>query len=261
MLKTALAYLSYKWSIFPLCPMSKVPALRKWQQFQTTRPTEALVKAWWTNTPGFNIALATGAISCIVVADCDTPEAVARYMSHKDYKPTLAVVTGQGMHFYHHAPGFRVNNAVRLLPDLDIRGDGGYVVAPPSVHPSGKRYHWYKRDLIQPLPGYILELVKTKENMRSAPRPNTFTAPKARSVTPQQGYLSRQCDRIASAPEGERNNCLYVGAIMAGHIVRDGGLTRSAAESRLFSAGIAAGLGEQEVAKTIKSGIERGLAD
>ena len=262
MLNTALAYLSYGWSIFPLCPMSKVPAF-KWDKYQTEKPTQALVTQWWTNTPGFNIGLVTGAISCIVVVDCDTPDAVDRYLSHSNYKPTLAVATGQGMHFYHHAPNFRVSNAVRLLPDLDIRGDGGYVVAPPSIHPNGKRYQWHKRALIQPLPGYIFDLVKPREYMRT-PQAETKTFPAqsaVRGTAYAQSVFDREYSSVISAVEHGRNNQLNRSAYNLGQLCGDGLLNRYDVENALAQAAMACGLPEQEALRTIASGLNAGIGN
>src|SRR5690606_12283497 len=56
--------------------------------------------------------------------------------------PTPTVATGNGMHLYFRHPGRPVSNFARRLPGLDFRGDGGYVMAPPPIHPSGRRYAW-----------------------------------------------------------------------------------------------------------------------
>lgn len=259
MLNVALAYLSYGWSIFPLCPRSKVPAIPSWRRFMQEKPTEALVRQWWTNTPNFNIALITGAISGVFVVDFDSPEAAQDHRAARDYHPTLSVNTARGAHFYYQLPGFPVRNHSDKENHIDIRGDGGYVVAPPSIHPSGVRYQWVKAP-IQPASVCVVRMIKDMRTSQA--KPKAFSAPQARDVDNSLAIrlLSEQCNRIASAND-YRNNTLFAGAIMAGHFVRDGYLTRSECESALENAASSAGLDEREIPRTIKSGIERGIAD
>lgn len=260
MLQTALAYLHHGWSVFPLLPMGKTPAIPTWKQFMEKQPTESLVRTWWTNCPAFNIGIATGAVSGVVVVDCDTPESVNAYLQHPEYIPTLNAGSSKGIHFYHLAPEFHVNNFVRLLPGLDIRGDRGLIVAPPSMHQSGKRYQWREKRSIQPLPGYLRDLVKPKEILRtSQAKPNNLPASGGNEGTAR--YFNEQCNRIGATQPGFRNATLFAGAIMAGHFVRDGRMSRLDAESGLLQAGLSAGLSETEVNRTIQSGINRGIAD
>jgi putative DNA primase/helicase len=125
-------------SIFPVEYGGKRP-LGKWKQFQTERPTPAMVNSWSAHQT--NIGIATGAVSGLLVLDLDTPEAVeeAEALGLPD---TLTVRTGKGLHAYFQHPGGELGNRAGLKPGWDIRGDGGYVVAPGSLHPSGARYEW-----------------------------------------------------------------------------------------------------------------------
>lgn len=113
-----------------------------------TRDLDA-VAGWWRRWPDANIAVATGTMSGIWVLDVDpghggleTIEALE--VEHGELAPTWCTETGgDGLHLW-----FRLGNAVvrnsagRLGPGLDVRGEGGYVVAPPSRHRSGRRYRW-----------------------------------------------------------------------------------------------------------------------
>lgn len=105
------------------------------------------IAEWWNRWPDANVAIATGEISGIVVVDVDGPEgerSAAMYGLSPD--GTMSVRTGNGFHLYYRYPDFPVKNSVRkIAPGLDIRGDGGYVVAPPSVHQSGRVYEWSDR--------------------------------------------------------------------------------------------------------------------
>jgi len=73
-------------------------------------------------------------------------------------EPTLAVLTGRGVHLYYHHPGFHVSNRP-LAPHVDVRGDDGFVVVPPSIHPSGARYRWDKAPIL-PLPPEVRALLR-----------------------------------------------------------------------------------------------------
>lgn len=260
MLKVALAYLSYGWSIFPLRPRSKVPAVSTWEIFQKERATEQLVRTWWKNNPNFNIAIVTGAISGLFVVDCDSERLIAEHEGLPDYANTLKSITANGKHYFYQLPGFRVGNRAGEGV-LHIRGDGGYVTAPPSIHPSGVRYRWERAPIQQCPPHAILELIKPKPAPRypAGNKPRMLPGRNANEIT--RGYFDEQCNRIQLAGEGYRNATLFAGAIMAGHFVRDGRMSRLEAETGLAMAGLAAGLGENEVTKTIRSGIERGLND
>jgi hypothetical protein len=104
----------------------------------------ASIRGWWKHNPHFNIGIATGAISGIFVVDADGPTGLTT-VSTLDFPPTLTALTGRvdgGKHFYFRHPGFPVKNDVKPLPGIDIRGDGGYVIAPGSRHISGNYYRW-----------------------------------------------------------------------------------------------------------------------
>ena len=138
-LQSALAYQARGWSVIPVETRGKVP-LVKWQEYQTHRATESDVRAWWERWPNANVGIVTGAISGLLVLDLDGQDAIA---SIKKVAPewtirTPAAKTGKGSHIYFTHPGGVVLNRTRLLPGVALRGDGGFVVAPPSIHAPGK---------------------------------------------------------------------------------------------------------------------------
>jgi putative DNA primase/helicase len=107
------------------------------------------IRRWWRTWPTANIAIATGAQSGIIVLDTDPRHGgdwaiidVVEQHGPIDYV-AHAITGGNGDHYYLRHPGGRVLNGSNVLgPGLDIRGDGGYVIAPPSLHESGARYAW-----------------------------------------------------------------------------------------------------------------------
>lgn len=130
-----------------------------------------LIKEWWAVYPDANIGIATGTISGIVVLDIDPAHQGDRTLSRLmdrlgDLPPTWTVETGGGgNHVYFRHPSAEVrNSAGKLGPGLDVRGEGGYVVAPPSRHASGGRYSWYAERHIKDhdladMPQWLLERV------------------------------------------------------------------------------------------------------
>jgi putative DNA primase/helicase len=116
------------------------------------------INAWWDQWPDANIGIATGQISNLVVVDVDSGKGA----NHSDLIidsidqlifNTPKVKTGQGMHYYYSCPaGTAIRNSASKLGEfIDVRGDGGYVVAPPSKHISGKSYEFWGTIDAQPL--------------------------------------------------------------------------------------------------------------
>jgi hypothetical protein len=131
-------------AVFPCQPRGKEPACDTGLHAATTDPER--INRWWRAVPALNIGIATGAVSGIFVLDIDgnDGEASLRQLeqAHGILPPTIEAITGKGRHCY-----FRIRAAIRnsvgqIAAGLDIRGDGGYVIAPPSVHPSGRAYTW-----------------------------------------------------------------------------------------------------------------------
>jgi putative DNA primase/helicase len=134
-----------RFSIIPLRYRDKVPAVPSWTEFQQRRPTYEEAEAWFDRPQRFNVGVVTGTVSGIFVLDCDSPDALAWA---EEYMPvcTMRVRTAKGMHLYFPYSGDRpLRNKVRTKfqgreLQLDIRAQGGYVVGPGSVHPSGAIY-------------------------------------------------------------------------------------------------------------------------
>lgn len=140
MLKEALMYLSRGYSVFPLHKKSKIPAV-EWAEFQRRLPTVDEVTHWFDKRE-LNIAIVTGHISKLVVIDVDTIKDGNVEPIYKRFPTELVAKTGNGYHLYYKHPGWTVENRTGIQTGVDVRGDGGYVVAPPSVHPNGATYSW-----------------------------------------------------------------------------------------------------------------------
>jgi hypothetical protein len=140
--KAALRYLELGWSVIPL-GLDKRPMLYEWRSFQKRHPMPAQIHEWWNQWPDSGVGVITGQISNIIVVDLDSDKAVDYYTSKK-VEPSPTVITAKGYHVYFKHPFTEqhIGNSVNSDIGIDIRGEGGYVVAPPSVHPTGIRYEW-----------------------------------------------------------------------------------------------------------------------
>jgi hypothetical protein len=163
--EAALRLAEFGFRVFPLWENSKKPFLDKWQIKACTDP--GIISAWYRSS-NHNIGLATGADSGCIVFDWDGPQGFGvRNMLAAKYGPlplTVTVKTGKGEHGYFRHPGEIVRNKQNqpLFPGWDLRGDGGYVVAPPSRHPNGHTYEWIRSPWeydLQDLPEAYLDLI------------------------------------------------------------------------------------------------------
>lgn len=149
-LESALNYLEkYKFSVIPANKNKK--ALIKWEEFQTRKATKEEIKEWWKKYPDANIAAVTGKESNLAVIDIDTEEGkdtIQEYIPDSILIPTCETPKG-GQHLYFQCPDPPLNNNSRIIPGCDFRGEGGYILAPPSINDQGKVYRW--------LPGLSLD--------------------------------------------------------------------------------------------------------
>ena len=142
--EAALKYAQSGFSVLPLKPKDKIPIITSWTEFQQKRATPEQIHTWWGLWPKANIGIITGDISGVVVLDLDSREAAEEVKKLIPLNGNPIVSTGKGWHVYFRHTGERLNNRAAIRPGIDFRGDGGYVVAPPSIHPSGAVYRWIK---------------------------------------------------------------------------------------------------------------------
>jgi len=142
---------------------SKAP-LVAWTEYQRKHPKSEEIRGWFRKYPYANIAIITGQISGIVVVDLDSPEAIEWAEKNGILENTLVAKTSRGYHVYFKYPsGKTIKNTVSFNEmKIDIRGDSGYVIAPPSLHLSGERYMWYRKNKPAALPEIFLEKTEGK---------------------------------------------------------------------------------------------------
>jgi hypothetical protein len=194
----------------PVVPNGKHP-LVAWRDYQRKRATPDEVRSWYAQWPNANVGIITGQISNLVVIDVDPAhkgeQSLAELTERYGALPeTLTACSGGGgRHLYFAAPAdpVAVRSRVAVAPGIDVRAEGGMVVAPPSNHPSGGRYRWltgaHFPEKPAPLPRWLIDLVQ-------GTRPHAV------------GHGVRHWRRLAAegVSEGERNSSL---AAFTGHLL------------------------------------------
>jgi len=126
----------FRLSVIPMGENKK--PLIPWKEYQDKIPTVREILGWGKE----NLAIVTGAVSNLVVVDCESRDDAEWFYKTRGQSPVI-VRTKRGFHFYFRHPGERVQNACKVENRYDVRGDGGYVLAPPSKHSDGA-YSWVK---------------------------------------------------------------------------------------------------------------------
>lgn len=210
---------------------------------------------------GFQPRSQTGAPSGLVVIDVDPTHGGDDTLKkieekHGAFPPGRTVRTGSGgMHLYFQHPGHKMaNTAGRLGPGIDTRADGGYVLAPPSRHRTGGVYVVAGHGMqIPEMPIWLLQALEP-------PPPRTMperSAPKDVGAW-AKAAVTGELDRLGHAKEGSRNDTLNRVAYRLGQIIGSGALAEHEIEPMLIERGIALGLREREVVKTVRSGMQAG---
>ncbi|MFF3172825.1 bifunctional DNA primase/polymerase [Streptomyces sp. NPDC057900] len=284
-LEAALRAAEHGWHVFPLRPRDKRPALhgetdctglgdcadghRKWEDRATTDPDR--IRAAWS-TGAFNVGLATGP-SGLVVVDLDTvkakdlngtPDGVTSLQAlceraGQAVPTTYRVRTASGgVHLYFATPaGARLgNSAGKLGTHIDTRAHGGYVVAPGSTLPHGTYEVTDPTDPV-PLPEWLHALLAPRQASRAlmaAPVP-------VRASRYAAAALRAETAAVAGAGEGSRNWTLVRAARALGRFIPSGDLARQEVEQALNSAGLTAGLRENECRATVTSALNWSIAN
>jgi hypothetical protein len=166
-LSAARAYAERGWPVFPLLPRDKRP-FPKTRGFEDATTNRDQVQEWWAVFPDANIGLATGVVFSVLDIDGTDGVLPLQRILGTDYRHGGPVVgTGKGKHLYFQPVLGDRNRAGLFGGKVDYRGRGGYVVAPPSVHPSGRVYTWAdgrdeRRDL-PPIPDALAEVILKTE--------------------------------------------------------------------------------------------------
>jgi len=232
-LEYARLYVSKGFSVIPLEPKGKRPIVPSWREYQETHPTEEELVKWFGNEDETNIGIVTGKISNIVVVDCDSQIAV-EFSKDNHFPKAPSVKTGKpdGYHLYYAYPENReIRNFQKRddLPDIDLRADGGYVVAPPSIHSTGAQYKWLPRAGL---------------DIPFAPLPEILLTEKTDNKTPLR-------DLYKGVPEGKRNDSL---TRLVGSWANDGlSFDECLENAYLWNSKNDPPLPEKEIVKTVSS--------
>jgi len=164
----ALNYHRYGFSVVPIEPNGKRPII-KWTEFQERISNENEIRNWWNKNPNLNIGIITGKLSGVTVMDIDNDNAL-EIAKDKGLPKCPIVRTGRGYHFYFKFGGESNFQKRDDLPGIDLRGDGGIIVMPPSNHSSGKKYEWLNKfcdfkDNLPCLPEWLLVKNVTSEKL------------------------------------------------------------------------------------------------
>ncbi len=260
MLEAALRYAAQGWHVFPLGERGKRPLVSEedgGRGFHDATTVHRVICDWWGEHPNANIGLAPGRSGlCVLDADGPLGESAACSRGLLDPAPLFAL-TGRaagGRHLYFRHPGFRVGNR-KLASKIDVRCDDGYVVLPPSVHPSGVVYRWVGRASdIRPLPAAVAEELERLQ--RDEPAPPVVPVP----VT-DPGDIDRRVraylERVGTRAEGDRDNTAFR---VAAWLLRDIALEADVAWAYLVSwnAGNTPPLGERDLRAKLRSAAKSG---
>lgn len=252
-------------SVFPCNGKAPLTA----RGFKDATTDEAVIKAWFEKFPNANVAAATGAVSGIVVLDADVRDDIDGVGNATEAVPealgTFQVETGGGgRHFFFTHPGEdrRVSNSPSGLPaGVDVRGDGGYVILPPSIHPQTREPY-----LVANPNGKWLAWQRKSSDARGHRERADLSGIELPEVDREdpKAVLLREgaCTKIRGARQGERNAALNSEAFQIAPEVSSGRLALEKTWAELSDAARASGMSEKDdgISGTLRSGLLSGIA-
>lgn len=261
MREVARQYVQRGFSVIPIRERDKRP-MRAWEELQKRVVTNAELASWqWPN-----VGIVTGAISGVIVLDVDSSEG-EETLQKMGTPPTPRVKTAKGQHVYFKHPGGVVPNFAKRLPGLDLRGDGGYVIAPPSVHPSGVVYEWIISpddcDFADP-PQWLMNIINETNTLLDHIS-KTDHVPTQAKISYGQAALASEISALLRAPKGRRNEQLNKSAYALGQLIASGDLNQTDVERQLYDSAVSLGLdidpqcGIDGIWATIRSGLSKGM--
>lgn len=256
-------YTQLGFKIFPLAANSKLPAIRGGHGFKDATDDAAQIEKWHKEYPGANIGIATGAMSGIVVVDIDprnggSDTMVNLFKKGCAFPPCPEAATGNGgKHLFYKLPNGLKASKDRLGKGIDIKAEGGYVVAAPSKigkseQGPGGEYRWVfvpqRGQELPPFPKWALDRLVCRPTSVGAEferRPSSNMARKE---------LEGMAAMLAKTGEGHRNISLNWAAHYAGKLVNEKVLDAKEAHDRLVTAALAAGLTSAEAEVAFRNG-------
>src|SRR4029077_15253368 len=264
LLKAALIYAAAGLAVFPLVPRTKEPATKRGVYDATTNPET--IRRFWRVTDR-NIGIATGAMSGIWVLDIDPggEDHLGRLEAqYGKLPPTRKVITGSGgRHLWFKYTETMQCSAGRVAPQIDVRGDLGYCVSPPSIHENGRRYEWLT-DPAAPVavaPEWLIALTRKKPPISE----------RARKQSPHSSFrgaygaaaLDAEVAALAAAVPCTRNVALNRASFVLFQLVAGGEPDADLVGGRPVQAchvnGLIADDGQRSVKKTVASGAQAGI--
>jgi hypothetical protein len=272
----ALGYIRRGWPVFVLgrskrpvanCPACKTagpghdPATCQCltcHGFHAATLSPARLAAMLAAVPRGLLAIRTGAAAGLAVVDIDPRN--GGQVDPALMTPTAAVATGGGgWHLYYRHPGGPLLAALPGLAGVDVKADGGYVVAPPSVHPGTRRpYRWAgERPVSEMPPALAAALAPSPAAVRPAPLSGPVPALRAGGISSPAALLAAHLRAVETAPEGRRRVTLYGAARGIARMVAAGALTEADAIAVLTAAGLTAG----QTGRDIRAAIDGAFRD
>lgn len=241
--------------VFP-CSESKRPITDTGLYAATT--DAGVIRSMFARAGAELIGMPTGSASGLVIIDVDVKNGAAGdawLRANADSLPPTRThkTRSGGLHLVFQAPaGIEIrNSAGRVAPGVDVRGQGGYVILPPSPG-----YSIADDSAPAEMPQWLIRACLPQE--REAPPPS---APRSDNLADRYAgaALDGEVLSVMRAMEGTRNHTLNIAAVKLGGLVTAGRLSRATVEAELTRAAITAGLGRREIEATIRSGIEFGM--
>ena len=237
MCECAMRYAAAGWFVLPLQPRDKQPigTLVPRGVLDATRD-DKLIHKWFTSTNA-NIGIATGVNSKIWVLDIDGPVGALIWWdweANNGHCFTLAQRTGRldggRQLFFRYPPTLIIKSQTQVMTKIDVRGDAGYIVAPPSIHPSGKRYRWEGKVPINDAPRKLLKLI----GARKRPKP---TSPPQDYAMKSSNYGLKAANELlvelSSCPRGGRDQLAFRVATRLLELEHEGSIQPGTAEETL----------------------------
>jgi hypothetical protein len=269
LLDAALDYARKGLPVFPCQPDTKTPLTKNGLKNAST--DEQVIASWWTKHPDAMIGMVTGSRSGLWVLDIDDPALFTDALAF-ELPETRRSTTGKGWHgFFRFNPESPVHNRQKHpkagwpfpdLPGAETRGEGGYVILPPSLHRNGRRYEWTCDAPVVEAPAALLKIVQASRQAA------TKQAAPAEVSGSDKKYglaaLEAECGHIQAAGNGEQESALNEASLKIGSLVAGGELSLNTARSRLVAAGLAMPSYDSRNCWTVdavRQKVERGLAD
>jgi hypothetical protein len=255
MLDAALAYAKQGIPVFPCRTDDKSPLTPN--GFKDATTDEKQIRIWWTQYPSAMIGMPTGEASgyWVLDTDLDTSEGIDgpgelnKLIAKNSSLPTTRTskTPRGGTHYFFKYTVPIKNSQSKLAPDIDTRGDGGYVILPPSVTADGTFYCWSNdTDPVAEAPLWLISQI--------------LNSPRSRAWA--RNALEKECATVAAAAPGTRKGVLNTASFNLFQIVAGGALDEDTVRNELYTAAVACGLvdddGEQKVRATIESGAKAG---